>query len=251
VDFVKMEGLGNDFIVVDAPFAPDPATIRRWCDRRFGVGADGVLEIDSVGSDRIRMRYWNADGGAAEMCGNGVRCLAALAVQRGWAGPELIVETAMGDSPAQVRPDGLVRALVGRPRRIGSAFEVSGVVVYPVSVGNPHAVVLVEDPTAVDVAGLGAAIETSPQFPERTNVEFVAQTGLNSIQARIWERGVGETLASGTGATASAYAAVSNGLVGAPTRVELPGGTLVIELDGEEAWMIGPANVVYEGVIEV
>jgi diaminopimelate epimerase len=251
VDFVKMEGLGNDFIVVDAPFTPDAALIRRWCDRRFGVGADGVLEVDAVGSDRIRMRYWNADGGAAEMCGNGLRCLAALAVRRGWVGPEMIVETAMGDLPAQVLPDGQVRALVGRPQRSSEPFELFGLVVHPVSVGNPHAVVFVEDPAVVDIAGLGAAIENAPEFPDRTNVEFVAPTGLSSIKARIWERGVGETPASGTGATASAYAAVSNGLVAAPTRVVVPGGTLEIELDGNEAWMIGPGNVVYEGVIAV
>jgi diaminopimelate epimerase len=249
LDFVKMEGLGNDFIVVDAPFAPDPAQIRRWCDRRFGVGADGVLEIGAVADDRIRMRYWNADGGPAEMCGNGLRCLAALALRRGWVGPEMIVETAMGDMPAQVLPDGRVRALVGRPQRSSDPLELHGVVVHPVSVGNPHAVVFVEDTVDVDVAGLGAAIETAPELAERTNVEFVAPTGLTSIRARIWERGVGETLASGTGATASVYAAVSNGLVAAPTLVALPGGTLQIELNGSEAWMVGPGNVVYEGVI--
>lgn len=250
MNFVKMEGLGNDFIVVDAPFAPDPAVIARWCDRRFGIGADGVLEIESVDDERIRMRYWNADGTAAEMCGNGLRCLATLALRRGWTGPEMIVETATGDLPAQVRPDGLVRALVGRPERVGDAFELFGVVVHPVSVGNPHAVVFVEDPAVVDVPGVGASIETAAQFPDRTNVEFVAPTGLSSVKARIWERGVGETMASGTGATASAYAAVSNGLVAAPTSVVLPGGTLQIELDGDQAWMIGPGNLVYEGVME-
>jgi diaminopimelate epimerase len=128
-------------------------------------------------------------------------------------------------------------------------FEVAGMVVHPVSVGNPHAVVFVNDPDVADVAGVGATIEHAPQFPDRTNVEFVAATGLTSIRARIWERGVGETAASGTGATASAYAAVSNGLVASPTRVSLSGGELEIAFEGEEAWMIGPGNLVYRGSI--
>lgn len=250
MDFVKMEGLGNDFIVVDGPITPDAGEIRRWCDRRFGVGADGVLELSPVDDDRIRMRYWNADGGEAEMCGNGLRCVAALAHSRDWVGSEMIVETAAGDRPAEVRTDGMVRALVGRPHRLADPFEVAGVVVHPVSVGNPHAVVFVNDPDVADVAGLGALIESASQFPERTNVEFVAATGLTTIRARVWERGVGETAASGTGATASAYAAVSNGMVASPTQVSLPGGDLEIAFEGEEAWMTGPGNPVYRGSIE-
>jgi len=250
VKFVKMEGLGNDFLVVDAPLDPDPEVIRRWCDRRYGVGADGVLEVEHVGKDRIRMRYWNADGGSAEMCGNGLRCLVALAFRRGWVGREMVVETAMGDLPAQVRLDGQVRALVGRPERTSDPFEIGGVVVHPVSVGNPHAVVFVDDPAIVDIESLGSSIETARQFPDRTNVEFVASAGLNAIRMRIWERGVGETMASGTGATAATYAAVSNGLVAAPTDVALPGGQLTIELEGSDAWMVGPGNLVFSGVIE-
>jgi diaminopimelate epimerase len=251
VDFVKMEGLGNDFIVVDGPVALDAATIMAWCDRRFGIGADGVLELTRVDAARIRMRYWNADGGEAEMCGNGLRCLVRLAHDRGWlGGRHVIVETAAGDLPAEVLEDGLVRALVGEPEVAETPFDLAGVRVHPVRVGNPHAVVFVDDPVSVDVTGLGPRIERDDAFPNRTNVEFVAVTGLDRIVMRIWERGVGETLASGTGATAAAYGAVQFQDVEPPVRVELPGGVLTIELEGARAWMVGPANVVYEGRIE-
>ena len=248
--FVKMEGLGNDFIVVDGPFVPTADQIVRWCDRRFGIGADGVLEISRIDANRIRMRYWNADGGEVEMCGNGLRCLAALAYHRGWVdGPDMIVETAAGELPASVKSDGTVRALVGSPRHVGSAQQIAGVTVHPVSIGNPHAVVFVDDSSTTDVVGLGHAIEHDGAFPERTNVEFVAVAGEGSVVMRVWERGVGETLASGTGATAAAFAAVALGHTVAPVDVQLPGGHLTIELKDGEAWMIGPANVVYEGVI--
>lgn len=248
MDFVKMEGLGNDFIVVDAPFIPDIEVIRRWCDRRFGVGADGVLEIGRVGPHRISMRYWNADGGEAEMCGNGLRCLAVLAVQRGWVeSAQMVVESAMGDLPAKVQSNGLVRALVGRPHATGDPFQLADVTIHPVSVGNPHAVVFVEDPATTDVAGLGSRIETDPLFPYRTNVEFITSKVPGSIEARIWERGVGETMASGTGATAAAFAAIATGAVEAPVEVNLPGGRLTIEFEDGQAWMTGPGNVVFEG----
>ena len=251
MDFVKMEGLGNDFIVVDGPFEPDVARIRAWCDRRRGIGADGILEITPVGSDRIRMRYWNRDGGEAEMCGNGLRCLAKLALDRGWVdGPEMIVETAAGDLPAAVLEDGRVRALVGVPADAGDPFEHEGVVVHPIEVGNPHGAVFVDDPAAVDVAALGAAIERHPSFPHGANVEFVAVQGNGDVSMRIWERGVGETLASGTGATSAAFAAITHRGAASPVTVHLPGGELVIDIDDEgRAWMTGPGTYVYAGTV--
>ena len=250
MDFVKMEGLGNDFIVVNGPAHIDPAWVQRWCDRRFGIGADGVLEITRRDREHIAMRYWNADGGEAEMCGNGLRCLARLAVMRQWIdGSSMIVETASGPLPATVLADGTVRALVGTPEIAGAPIEIGGMRVHRVAVGNPHAVVFVDDPEVVDVATLGPLIETDDHFPRRTNVEFVAVAGLEHIRMRIWERGVGETLASGTGATSAAFAAVQYRDVEAPVQVDLPGGRLAIELEGAEAWMVGPAHVVYEGRI--
>ena len=249
-DFVKMEGLGNDFIVVAADVEPTKDDVIAWCDRRFGIGADGVLRVVPLGPDRVQMIYWNADGLEAEMCGNGLRCIATLAVDRGWVdGPEMVVETAAGPLPAQVQADGLVRALVGRPRITGDAVMLHGLAFELVDVGNPHAVTFVDDVATVDVAGVGSVVETDEMFPNRTNVEFVAVAGTNAIQMRVWERGVGETMASGTGSTGAAYASMTTGRVESPVAVHVPGGVLTIEMVGDEAWMIGPGTTVYEGTI--
>lgn len=250
MDFVKVEGLGNDFIVVDAPSTLGADEIRSICDRRFGIGADGVLEITPISGDRIRMRYWNRDGGEAEMCGNGLRCLARLAFDRGWlAGRDVVVETAAGDLPATVREDGLVRALVGRPHLVGEPFDFRGVRAHPIGVGNPHAVVFVVDIDEVPVGDLGPALERHDAFPDRSNVEFVEIIDEGHVAVRIWERGVGETQASGTGATAAAYAATVYEGVGSPIAVTLPGGLLTIELEDGAAWMTGPGRVVFEGSV--
>ncbi len=251
--FVKVEGLGNDFIVFDGPLVPDASSVVAWCDRRRGIGADGVLTLTPEDAGRVAMRYWNADGGEAEMCGNGLRCVALLAFERGWVGgKEFVVATAAGDRPVRILDDGRVRALVGTPSqgRVKS-LEVHGVAVTPIRVGNPHAVLFVADPETAPVDSLGPSIERAPIFPDGTNVEFVTVRDRHTIEMRIWERGVGETLASGTGATAAAYAAFIRDEVDPLVTVKLRGGDLDIELDGDEAWMIGPANLVYEGDIAV
>ncbi len=195
------------------------------------------------------MRYWNADGGEAEMCGNGLRCVARLAVDRNWVqGRHVVVETAVGPHPATVNEDGTVRALVGHPvRGRVPRLDVAGVSVHPVSVGNPHAVRFVSDAAAAPVAALGAAISTDPLFPGGTNVEFVTVETPDRVRMRIWERGVGETTASGTGATAAAFAAHHYRGTGSDVVVALPGGELRIELVGDEAWMTGEANIVFVG----
>ncbi len=251
MDFVKMQGLGNDFVVVTGPIEVSTESIVAWCDRRFGVGADGVLEATPLADDLVRMRYWNADGGEAEMCGNGLRCVALHAYDRGWVNTnEFMVETAMGDMPAQVLAGGLVRALVGEPQLTGPPIEFEDVMLHPVGVGNPHAVIFVDDPADAAVDVLGPRVEMDSRFPHRTNVEFVTTRGSDAIEMRIWERGVGETMASGTGATAGAFAAVNYRGVTAPVTVAVPGGELVIEFDGAKAWMVGPATAVYTGTIE-
>lgn len=249
MDFVKVQGLENDFIVIDGTDRPDPKAVARWCNRRTGVGADGVLAIAPLGSGRVRMRYWNADGGEAEMCGNGLRCVARLAVERGWVkGPDLLINTAVGDLRATVNPDGSVRAVVGTPvqGRI-ERLEVAGVSVHPIAVGNPHAVRFTKDLDEVPVTELGPRIEKDPMFPDGTNVEFVTVVAPDAISMRIWERGVGETRGSGTGATAAAFAAHTFWEAEETVVVTLPGGEITIELTEDVAWMTGPAQIVYSG----
>ena len=250
MDFVKVEGLSNDFIVIDGPYTADPLDVVRWCERRTGIGADGVLIIESIDSGRMSMRYWNADGGEAEMCGNGLRCVAKLGYQRGWvSSPRFVVETAVGDHEVTVYDD-FVRAFVGKtfPFRTGT-LNVAGHEVHPFAVGNPHAVMFVDDVDEAPVDSVGPEIENDAMFPNRTNVEFVQLMDDGSIRARVWERGVGETPASGTGATASAYVAHTVGGFAIPIAVELPGGTLIITFDDEGAWMEGPAEIVFSGTL--
>ncbi len=251
MDFVKVHGLGNDFIVIDGPFDPDPSDVVRWCARRSGVGADGLLVIEVIDADRISMRLWNADGGVAEMSGNGLRCVARLAYDRGWVtSRRFIVETAVGDHEVTVK-DGSVVGFVGVPNpfRTGT-LTVGNHEVHPFAIGNPHAVLLVDDVDEAPVATVGPEIENDPLFPNRTNVEFVEVLEEGGIKARIWERGVGETRASGTGATAAAYIAHTIAAVEIPVTVYLPGGTLTITFDDAGAWMEGPAQVVYAGTLD-
>lgn len=245
--FVKMEGLGNDFVVIEGPADPYPQEIAAWCDRRRGVGADGVLEVTRVSETRIRMRYWNADGGDAEMCGNGLRCVARYAYDQGWMeGETFTVETAIGSNPVSVKPDGSVRVFLGVPIS-GQEVDVDGVLVHTVDIGNPHAISWVDDANTASVKQLGSLVETAAPFPKGTNVEFASISGPNRIDLRVWERGVGETLACGTGAAATAYLAHEQGYVGSSVSVRLRGGMLQVDLDERGAWIEGPANTVFSG----
>lgn len=247
MDFVKMEGLGNDFVVLDGPRHPTAAEVAAWCDRRHGIGADGVLVVTG-GTDAVRMDYWNADGSAAEMCGNGLRCVARYAVDRGLVGgAEFTVETAVGPRAVVVHGD-RVRAEIG-PVRVGAgAVDVAGYQLVPVDVGNPHAVALVADCYAVPLAAAGPLVETDPAFPGGANAEFATVIDTRRIALRVWERGAGETLACGTGAVAATAAARAAGLVGDAVTVHLPGGDLGVEIIGDVAWIEGPARSVYRGV---
>jgi len=251
MDFVKMEGLGNDFIVVAGPIGdPEPDEIARWCRRRFGIGADGLLEVTSLDERRVRMRYWNADGHPAELCGNGLRCVARFAYERGWVESRRFeVETAVGPRAVEVG-DRSVRANLGMPHGFRTeVLSVAGVEVRPVGLGNPHAVFFVEDTEAAPVEELGPTIGTDPMFPGGTNVEFVEVIDPEHIGLRVWERGVGETLACGTGAAAAVYAARHIEEVGDRVTVSLPGGELTVELADDGAWIEGPANTVFTGSI--
>lgn len=249
MDFTKMEGLGNDFVVVDGPVDPYPQQIAEWCDRRRGIGADGVLEVTPLSNVRVRMRYWNADGGAAEMCGNGLRCVARYASDRGWVdGDSFTVETAVGPRVVKLRDNGQVRAFLGTPTA-GEEMELGGITVHTVEVGNPHAISWVEDTRRAEVKKVGPEIEMSEHFPDGTNVEFATVSGPNRIDLRVWERGVGETLACGSGAAATAFLAHEQGYVDSSVTVRLLGGELRVFLDEEGAWIEGPANAVFSGIL--
>ena len=247
--FTKMHGLGNDFVVLEGPHHPEPAAIIAWCDRRTGVGADGVLVVTPLESGAVRMQYWNADGSEAEMCGNGLRCVARFAYDRGWTGGRSFpVETPLGEYPVTVHESGRVRALLGRVQEPDeSELSVAGTSVRPMSMGNPHAVLLVPATKEAPVATLGPVIEVDEVFPDKTNVEFVEVVDRERISVRTWERGVGETRACGTGAGAAAVVAHRQGLTDPELTVDLVGGSLDIEIDGDTVWMEGPAEYVFEG----
>ena len=246
--FTKMEGLGNDFVVIDGPEQLTAGEIAAVCDRRRGVGADGVLVVSPISAERVRMEYFNADGGAAEMCGNGLRCVAKRAVDTGLVTVlDFVVETQVGPRRVSVFDDDQVHVELGPIDASSSDVEVAGMTVRTVDVGNPHAVIFVEDPAEADVAGVGAAIETDPMFPAGTNVEFVRVADDQQLDMRVWERGVGETLACGTGAAAVVAAAAAVNRSESVATVRLPGGSIEVEIDEGIAWLTGPARTVFVG----
>ena len=246
--FTKMEGLGNDFVVIDGPRHLTADQIAALCDRRRGVGSDGVLVVAPVSDESVRMEYFNADGGAAEMCGNGLRCVAKRAVDTGLVHKsDFMVETAVGLRRVSVLDDDRVHVELGPIDASASDLEVGGLTVRTVDVGNPHAVLFVDDPAEADVAGIGVALETNPKFPSGTNVEFVRILDDGQIEMRVWERGVGETLACGTGAAAVVAAATAMNRSDPAATVRLPGGSLDVEIDEGIAWLTGPARTVFSG----
>ncbi len=273
--FTKMHGLGNDFVVIDAVRQAVTLTredVRFLADRHFGVGCDQVLLVEPPGNPEqalFRYRIFNADGGEVEQCGNGARCFAVFVREQGLTEATTIpVETLAGPIVLQVEADGQVRVDMGRPRfglseipfradheRDPYLLHVEGadVAVGVVSMGNPHAVLLVDDVAVAPVSRLGPVIETHPRFPARVNVGFAAVTGRDSIDLRVHERGAGETLACGTGACAAMVVARRRGLVDARARVNLPGGSLVLSWSGnaeDPVLLTGPATTVFHGRIE-
>jgi diaminopimelate epimerase len=256
--FTKMQGCGNDFLVfdpgeVDGANLPDLA--RSACDRHFGVGADGILvPVPSEIAD-LEMFYLNSDGSPSEMCGNGLRCLARYAADRGMVdGQALTVATGAGVKKVILFEDGSSRVDMGVPDP-GTQVDVGGFHFLRVSIGNPHAVTFLESEAAVealDLPTVGPPIEEDAVFPERTNVEFGFARGAHDVRMRIWERGAGETLASGSGSCAVAVAAVAQGLTHSPLNMHLDGGVVEIEWtgEGEPVYMKGPAEYVCAGELE-
>jgi diaminopimelate epimerase len=267
----KLHATGNDFLVRVADTASDldAVTVAALCDRHRGVGADGLITV-TPGTDGAdcTMTLVNADGGVAEMSGNGVRCLAWVADRAGLArGDELVVDTAAGRRVVALQRDGtgtVVSADVDMgpvtfdPERIpvalagasGIRVEVDGTVYEgdAAGMGNPHLVCFVADPAVVPVGRHGPVIEHDARFPRRVNVEFVAVRGADRLQMRVWERGVGETQSCGTGACAAAAVARGRGLVGSVVRVDVPGGTLTVTL-GETVRLGGPVVHVFDVLI--
>src|SRR5918995_1233903 len=253
--FTKMQGCGNDFLVFDPGEVEEvnlPDLARRACDRHFGVGADGILvPVPSEIAD-LKMFYLNSDGSPSEMCGNGLRCLARYAADRGMVGgPTLTVATGAGVRKVVLFDDGSSRVDMGAPG-LGTGVDVGGFHFLRVSMGNPHAVTFLENEAAVealDLQRVGPPIEDDAVFPERTNVEFGFARGEHDVRMRIWERGAGETLASGSGSCAVAVAAVIQSLAKSPVRVHLDGGIVEIEWSGEDepVYMKGPADYVCDG----
>lgn len=243
-EFTKMQGLGNDFVVLEGPAKPSTDDVIRLCDRHFGVGADGVLLVTE--GTPIVMDYWNADGSAAEMCGNGLRCVARYAYDRGWAdGEEFEVDTPVG--PRKVRVVGeVVEAEIG-PALIEGEETIEGQRYRLVDTGNPHAVAVVADPDSVDVATVGPVVAKEAGFDAGCNVEFIA-IGDDGVRMRVWERGVGETLACGTGMVAAGVVALEGN--SGSVRVQVPGGSAQVVLEGDVAWLIGPADYSFTGVFD-
>jgi len=273
--FVKMQGLGNDFVFVNCfeeMLVEDelPELARGVSDRHFGVGADGLILILPSDKADFQMRIFNADGGESEMCGNGMRCFARLVYEQGLTDrAEFTVETAAGIIvPRLVVDEGRVRAVrvdMGRPRFPRSEIPMRGepgsrVVDRPLtaagrefrvtclSMGNPHCVIFVDDLERVDLAGWGTALERHEAFVRRTNVEFVRVLGPEELHVLVWERGAGATLACGTGACAAAVAAAIQGRTGRRVSVHLPGGRLEIEWAADDrVFMTGPCAEVFRG----
>lgn len=277
--FTKMHGLGNDYVYVDctrevpAGFMENlPEIARRVSHRHFGVGSDGLVLILPSRVADFRMRMFNADGSEAEMCGNAIRCVGKYLYDYGLtAKTSLTIETLAGVKELElvVNPDRnqvkLVRVDMGEPvlepRRIPVAAEGQALVDVPVplegetyritavSMGNPHAVIFVEDVAAFPVGQVGPRLEHHPLFPNRVNVEFVQVLGDGNLKMRVWERGAGETMACGTGACAALVAAVLNGLAPRAARVQLLGGDLLVEWStvNNRIYMTGPAVKVFDG----
>ena len=275
--FTKMQGCGNDYVYVDGsreriPQEEKPQLVRRLSDRHFGIGGDGVIFINPSDEADFEMEMYNADGTRAEMCGNGIRCVGKFVYDKGLTDKTDItvisvgkikyltllvkegkVETVRVNMGAPELAAALVPVLCDKEQAVDEPIRVQGreYRMTCVSMGNPHAVVFVEDVEAFPIEEIGPYFENHERFPRRTNTEFVKVIDQNTVQMRVWERGTGETLACGTGACATVVACVLNGLTAETVRVKLLGGDLTVTWDREAdmVYMTGPAVTVFEGTL--
>ena len=272
--FTKMHGLGNDFMVLDLVSQHahiQPKHAKQWGDRHTGIGFDQLLIVEAPNNPEVDFRYriFNADGSEVEQCGNGARCFARFVLDKRLTAKKRIrVETKSGIIVLDVQNDGQVSVNMGPPRFIPAEIpfvadaqapsyplEVDGQLysIAAVSMGNPHAVLRVDDVSTAPVHELGPKIENHPRFPQRVNAGFIQVIDRHRANLRVWERGAGETQACGTGACAAAVAAISQGWMDSPLQIELPGGKLSIEWagPGQPVMMTGPAVRVYEGQVRL
>ncbi|MET1114465.1 MAG: diaminopimelate epimerase [Comamonas sp.] len=283
IRFTKMQGAGNDFVVLDETQGPrglSPAQYRFLADRHFGVGADQILSVRPAPAEGIDFEYaiHNADGGEVEQCGNGARCFARYVHDRGLTAKKVIrVQTLSGIIAPEIVGEGQVRVDMGHPelRPEQVPFDAAGLAsraegraqtwplaladgvtqwVTPVSMGNPHAVLWVDDVDTAPVAAVGPQIERHVRFPQRVNVGFLQRVSRSEVRLRVYERGTGETLACGTGACAAVVAGILQGQLDAQVQVHTRGGLLQIAWAGGEddsVFMTGPATFVFDGQIEI
>lgn len=274
LEFTKMHGLGNDFMVVDlisqrAFF--DAVTIRRLADRHFGIGFDQLLIVEPPDFPNVDFKYriFNADGSEVEQCGNGVRCFARFVYERQLTNKKRFkVQTSAGIVEPELGENGWVRVNMGYPKflpqeipfiaeepdalyDIALADELS-LTIDVVNMGNPHAVTIVTDVLTADVAHIGPQVESHERFPQRVNAGFMQIIDEKHARLRVFERGVGETMACGTGACAAAVSGMRRGLLANNVEIELAGGKLQIEWkEGDVVWMTGPTATVYEGRLDL
>jgi diaminopimelate epimerase len=286
IRFTKMQGAGNDFVVLDetqGPLGLRADQYRFLADRHFGVGADQILTVRRAPSDAVDFEYiiHNADGGEVEQCGNGARCFARYVFDKGLTAKTAIrVQTQKGVIAPELMPDGRVTVNMGQPRLVPAEvpFDATGltpvvqnkaqkwpvapdnrspaatVLIVPISMGNPHAVLLVDDVDTAPVETWGPVLESHPRFPERVNVGFLQIQNPQRAKLRVYERGVGETLACGTGTCAAVVAGIQMGLLQSPVDVQARGGLLTIAWSGDASdpvMMTGPATTVFEGQITI
>jgi diaminopimelate epimerase len=245
--FSKWHALGNSYLVVAQPDAGPltPARARRLCSVETGIGSDGVVEVTSRDGAAAVITIWNPDGSVAEMSGNGVRIAARWLAAEGGA-TEVVIETA-GRRVAARMLNALDTDMAVGEVTVGKPEEVAGVELTTASVGNPHAVIRLDDATRDDLLRLGPLLETHERFPERTNVQVVRVDGRHDISVLVWERGAGETSASGSSSVAAAAVAVQRGWCDSPVAVHLPGGDLHVRIEGDRASLTGPAERVAWG----
>jgi diaminopimelate epimerase len=275
LDFTKMHGLGNDFIVFDAAgpaSLPAPGELRRLSDRRTGIGFDQALVLEPprrAGTD-VYYRIFNADGSEVEQCGNGARCIARLVASRRHADFDrpLVMDSPGGIVHAQLRRDGLVAVAMGVPNfdpaslpfeaeRTAATYHLDTkagpLEIGAVSIGNPHAVIRVRSVRDAPVDTVGPAVENHPRFPRRVNVGFLEILAPDHVRLRVYERGAGETRACGTGACAAVAVGRQHGPLAEEVNVDVPGGRMIVRWPGpgEQVWLTGPAETAFEGHVDV